>query len=433
MNNILQEQEDWDELFELITDKQLTPIIGKEIYRFRDGENLVLLDEYLSAQLLSSFKATDQAAMPLTQAINYLVNEKNVKPGNLIRSLKSMTRDINHEFPLLADFLSIKELNYFLNTEVYYNVLENNLHSITNEPVESINWSDKGFKDCDPLKGLKAPLIFNVFGSLDSVELALSEEELLEFTGNFYEKIKSTPNILEALNKNLLFVGCSFPEWMVRFILRLLSNQPLHEWGSDNSKRQIIIINDDNEFHTKENEFLKNLDVVTFQGTTSDFVTEMSKRWSEKNPNKIRRKKIFLSYTSADRTAVENLKKAIEENSDLTCWYDQRELAPGNEFDTLIAQSIRDSILFIPLISANSLAHKDGYVQKEWDTAHTLTTYRKIDNVPGDFIIPIIIDDTSVTDDNIKTFFPGLSAGTVPQGNPGNEFITNLKKTLNLI
>ena len=431
MNDILSEQDDWDELFDLITHNQLTPFLGKEIYRFRDGENLILLDEYLSAQLLSFFKVTDKPAMPLTQAINYLANEENIKPGKIIQSLKSLTKGINHEFPLLTDFLSIKELNYFLNTEVYYNVLENNLHAITNETVKSINWSDKVFADCDSLEDLKSPLIFNVFGSLDSVDLALSEEELLEFTGNFYENLKSTPNILKALNKNLLFVGCSFPDWMVRFILRLLSNQPLHEWGSD--KRQIIIINDDSEFSERQNEFLKNLDIVTYQGSTNDFVTEMSKRWSEKNPNKVRRKKIFLSYTSADRGAVENLKKAIEEKSDLTCWYDQRELAPGNEFDTLIAQSIRDSVLFIPLISANSLAHKDGYVQKEWDTAHTLTTYRKIDNVPGDFIIPIVIDDTSVKDDSIKTFFPGLSAGVVPQGNPDEEFISNLKKTLNLI
>ena len=52
MENILSEPEDWDELFELITDDQLTPIIGKEIYRFRDGENLILLDEYLSQKLL---------------------------------------------------------------------------------------------------------------------------------------------------------------------------------------------------------------------------------------------------------------------------------------------------------------------------------------------------------------------------------------------
>lgn len=432
MENILSEPEDWDELFELITDEQLTPIIGKEIYRFRDGENLILLDEYLSQKLLESFKISDQPPMSLTQAINYLVNGKNVNQANIIKSLKSLTREINHEFPLLTDLLSIKGLNYFLNTEIYYNVLENNLNSITNERVEPINWSVKGFKDCDSLKGLKAPLIFNVFGSLNSVDLALSEEEMLEFTGNFYEKIRSTPNILEALNKNLLFIGCSFPEWMVRFILRLLSNQPLRQWGDENSNRQIIIINDDNEFHSKQNEFLRNLKVVTFQGNTSDFVTEMSKRWSEKNPNKIRRKKIFLSYTSDDREAVETLKKAIEENSDLSCWYDQREIPPGNPFDTAIAKSIRESILFIPLISANSLTHKDRYVQKEWDTAHTLTTYRKIDNIPGDFIIPIVIDDTSVSDESIKTFFPGLSVGLVPQGKPGDEFIANLKKSLNL-
>jgi TIR domain/SIR2-like domain len=432
MNNTFSTDDDWDELFGLITKKQLTPILGKEIYKFRDGGKLILLDDFLSQQILASYNIKDQPSLTLIQAINYLVNEQKVRSGTLCNKLLALTANIKNDFPLLTDLLSIKGQNYFLNTEIYYNVLENILHNITNETVQSINWSDKGFTDCGSLEGLNSPLIFNIFGSLNSVALALSEEQLLEFTGNYYEKIRSTPNIQLALNKNLLFIGCSFPEWMVRFILRLLSNQPLHEWGSDSSNRQIIIINDDNEFRARQNAFLKNLDVVTYPGTTEDFVTELSKRWNEKNPNKIRRKKIFLSYTGTDRPAVETFKKAIEESCDLACWYDQREIAPGNLFDTLIAQNLRDSILFIPLISENSLAHKDGYVQKEWDMADTLNTYRKIDNVPGDFIIPVVIDNTSLTDVRIKTFFPLLSLGVAPQGNPGNEFINNLKKTLNL-
>ncbi|HEX7456978.1 MAG TPA: toll/interleukin-1 receptor domain-containing protein [Ginsengibacter sp.] len=432
MNKNLSEQSDWDELLDFITDRQLTPILGKEMYKFKQDDLLMPVDEYLSRQILELNKVTDQPALTLTQAVNYLVNEKKVKTMDIIRKLKLMIKEINFEFPLLSQFLSITDLNYYINTAVYNNVLENNLTTIRKQTATSINFSiNEPFSDCDDLDKLRVPFVFNVFGSLlNTVDPALSEEDMLEYTGHFKEKIKNATNIINALkNKNLLFLGCDFPDWMVRFILRLLSNEPMHDWGS---KRTIIVVNDMSDVRKKQYEFLKNYDVVTYDGNTKDFVEELSSRWKQKNPSSVKNKMIFLSYTVKDKDAVENLKKAIEGINNVTCWYDNREIVPGDDFKTEIAKNIKSADLFIPLISANSLMHKDGYVQLEWFTADNVNTFRKIDGNTGKYLMPVVIDDTNPYDNNVPKYFSELSIGKVPAGNPGEEFINHVKETLNL-
>jgi TIR domain/SIR2-like domain len=432
MNKNLLEQSDWDELLDFISDRQLTPILGKEIYKFRQDDLLIPVDEYLSKQILALNNVTDQSSLTLTQAVNYLVNEKKVKTMDIIRKLKLMIKEINFEFPLLTQFLNIKELNYYINTAVYNNVLENNLTAIRKQTPDSINFSiNEPFSDCDDLDKLRAPFVFNVFGSLlNTVDPALSEEDMLEYTGHFKERIKNATNIINALkNKNLLFIGCSFPDWMVRFVLRLLSNEPMHDWGS---KRTIIVVNDMSEIRKTQYEFLKNYDVVTYPGNTDDFVQELSNRWKQKNPSTVKNKMIFLSYTVKDKEAVENLKKAIEGINNVTCWYDNRDIVPGDDFKTEIAKNIKSADLFIPLISANSLMHKDGYVQLEWFTADNVNTFRKIDGNTGKYLMPVVIDDTNPYDNNVPKYFSELSIGKVPAGNPGQEFINQVRETLHL-
>ncbi|KAA9041261.1 toll/interleukin-1 receptor domain-containing protein [Ginsengibacter hankyongi] len=432
MNKNLSEQSDWDELLDFITDRQLTPILGKEMYKFKQDDLLIPVDEYLSQQMLGQYHISDQQELTLTQAVNYLVNEKKVKTMDIIRKLKLMLREINFEFPLLTQFLSITDLNYYVNTAVYNNVLENNLSAIRKQAATSINFSiNEPFSDADDLDKLKAPFVFNVFGSLlNTVDPALSEEDMLEYTGHFKERIKNSANIINALkNKNLLFLGCAFPDWMVRFILRLLSNEPMHDWGS---KRTIIVVNDMSDVKKKQYEFLKNYDVVTYEGNTKDFVEELTTRWKQKNPASVKNKMVFLSYTVKDKEAVENLKKAIEGISNVTCWYDNREIVPGDDFKTEIAKNIKSADLFIPLISANSLLHKDGYVQLEWFTADNVNTFRKIDGNTSKYLMPVVIDDTNPYDNNVPKYFSELSIGKVPAGNPGQEFINQIRETLNL-
>jgi hypothetical protein len=432
MNKTLSEQNDWDELLDFITDHRLTPILGKEIYKFKKNDILIPVEEYLSDKLLESNQVNGQHALSLTKAVNYLVNEKKIRIMDITRKLKSLVKEIHFEFPLLTEFLEITDLNYYVNTGVYNNVLESNLAEIRRQVATSINFSiNEPFSDCDDLEKLKAPFVFNVFGSLlSTVDPALSEEDMLEYVGYFKEKMKNAINIIHALkNKNLLFIGCSFPDWMVRFILRLLSNEAMRDWGT---KRTIMVVNDISELRNIQYEFLRNYDVVTYEGDTSDFVRELSRQWKQRNPSTVKNKMIFLSYTIKDKEAVENLKRAIEGIDNVTCWYDNREITPGDDFKTEIAKNIKSADLFIPLISENSLMHKDGYVQLEWFTADNVNTFRKIDGNTGKYLMPVVIDDTNPYDKNVPKYFSELSIGKVPQGKPGQEFINHLRETLNL-
>ncbi len=433
MNKILAEQSDWDELLDFISDRQLTPVIGKEMYKFRKDDTLTPIDNYLSQQLLELNKVTDQPPLTLTEAVNFLVNEKRVKTMDIIRKLKSLVKEIDFDFPLISEFLSINGLNYYINTAVYNNVLENKISEVRKQNATSINFSiNEPFSDCDDLERLQQPFVFNVFGSLlNTVDPALSEEDLLEYTGFFKEKISNATNIINALkNKNLLFLGCAFPDWMIRFVLRLLSHEPMHDWGT---KRTILIINDKTEAREKQYEFLKNYDVVTYEGDTNAFVHELSSRWKQRNPESIKSKMVFLSYTIKDKEAVENLKKSIETINNVTCWYDNREIVAGDNFKTEIAKNIKSADLFIPLISGNSLNHKDGYVQIEWFTADNVNTFRKIDGNKDKYLMPVVIDDTNPYDNNVPKYFSELSIGKVPMGNPNEEFIKQVRETLNLI
>lgn len=430
MNKVLSDQSDWDELLEFISEKQVTPIIGKEIYKFTEADSLTPFDDYLSRQLLQASNVKDAPPLPLTEAVSYLMSERRMKPMDVTRKLKTLVKEVGFQFPLLTKLLQITDLQYFINTSVYNNVLEQKLRDVRGVDPTSINFSiNEPFSDCEDLEKLKQPFVFNVFGSLlHTVDAALSEEDMLEYTGYFKEKMSGAANIVNALrNHNLLFIGCAFPDWMVRFILRLLSNEPLQEWGS---RRNIVVVNDNSSERKGQFDFLRKYDVVTYDGGTAEFVEELSTRWASLNPSTQKSKKIFLSYTVKDREAVEAMKQSLESLQNVSCWYDNREIAPGDDFKMEIAKSIKEADLFIPLISANSLQHKDGYVQLEWLTADNVNTFRKIDGSKAKYLMPVVIDDTNPYDTSVPKYFSELSIGKVPQGHPGTDFLNQVRETL---
>ncbi len=433
MNKLLSDQYDWDELIEFIAEKNLITIIGKEMYKYEDAGRLVSIDHYLGTQLLQSFKVNEFQSTSLAEAMDFLVNQRAIKPMDIIRRLKSIVKEVSFSFPLLNTLLSISELEYFVNTTVYNSLLEKKIYEARREAATSINFSiNQAFDDCGNLEKLTEPFVFNVFGSLlNTVDPALSEDDMLEYVSAFPEKMSGRTNIINALKtKHLLFIGCAFPDWLNRFVLRLLSNEPLHDWGR---RRRIILVNDRSESQQKQLDSLHNYDVVTFEGETKDFVEELSRQWKEKNPVNNKKKSIFLSYTTLDRAAVETLKRTIEDSGNISCWYDKREIMAGDDFKTEIAKGIKSADLFIPLISSNSLLHKDGYVQQEWFTADNVNTFRKIEGNTEKYLMPIVIDETNPYDVNVPKYFSELSIGKVLNGAAGPEFIQQLKQTLNLI
>jgi len=72
-------------------------------------------------------------------------------------------------------------------------------------------------------------------------------------------------------------------------------------------------------------------------------------------------------------------------------WFDQSELVGGDAWDAKIRGQIKACALFVPVISANTQARREGYFRIEWKLA-AQRTHAIADGTP--FLLPVMIDDT---------------------------------------
>ena len=434
MDNSLPIPINWKELLKNISAGNVIPVIGNEVYKFMLNDSLTGIDNYLSDKLLKDNNLSSLKPLTLAEAVDYLSKQKDLTVKEVNERLKDAVDEMDFEFPVMKEFLSIDQLFFYLNTTVYSSILEKNIKAARNLSATSINFSIRSkFKDCDDLETLSRPMVFNVFGSFESADPALTEEEMLEFTASFKERMNVYASaLLENLKeKSLLFLGCTHPDWLIRFFLRVLSNERINEWIDRPS--QIIAVNDPSDYRDKQYEFFKNYNVHTYDGNVSDFVEELTSQWRTLNPDRINQKLIFLSYNQEDRLAVENLKNALTTIKNVTCWYDKEQLHSGDNFDLIIIDKIRKADLFIPLISKNSLNKEEKYVVDEWFKADTVNKMREIDGRKDKYLMPIVIDNSELNNSLVKKFYPITSIEPVPDGKPNQAFIDRVKATLNLI
>ena len=74
-------------------------------------------------------------------------------------------------------------------------------------------------------------------------------------------------------------------------------------------------------------------------------------------------------------------------------WFDaDGGLEHGDEWDAKIRRQIKECVLFIPVISANTQSRHEGYFRLEWE----LASQRALSIASGvPFILPVVIDDTA--------------------------------------
>ncbi len=102
-------------------------------------------------------------------------------------------------------------------------------------------------------------------------------------------------------------------------------------------------------------------------------------------------KAVFLSYASQDAEAAKKICDALRA-AGVEVWFDaDGGLEHGDEWDAKIRRQIKECVLFLPIISANTQAREEGYFRIEWDLAAERA--RGIASGVA-FILPVVIDDT---------------------------------------
>src|SRR5258706_15355007 len=97
---------------------------------------------------------------------------------------------------------------------------------------------------------------------------------------------------------------------------------------------------------------------------------------------------VFLSYAAQDRPAAQSLRDALS-GLGLEVWYDESELGGGDAWDQKIRRQIRECTYFMPIVSAQTEARREGYFRREWrlavDGSHDMAA-------DGMFLLPVVID-----------------------------------------
>ena len=134
---------------------------------------------------------------------------------------------------------------------------------------------------------------------------------------------------------------------------------------------------------------------------------------------------VFLSYAHEDTAAAQRIAEALRA-AGVEVWFDaDGGLQHGDEWDHKIRRQIKECVLFIPLISANTQARHEGYFRIEWNLAAE-RSQGIAQGVP--FILPVAIDDTREPDALIPDLFRRVQWTRLPAGHVPSEVQARLLK-----
>ena len=406
----------WDDLLARVINKDVIPVIGQDLYlaRTKEGKD-VLLYRYLTDKLAQFIDLTPRGEKSYTFSevvLHYLKRSPNDFLG--VRRFLSKNLAQIHMAPKgpLWKLARIKPFSLFINTS-YDPFLLNALNAVRSYPTIALQhtYQEKctsyiNVKLFNMLENSRHTLLLNIFGSIDkNMRPAYTEKDILETLVGFQRDMEIDPRnplFLTLKAKSLLFIGCAYDDWLYRFFIRTLSNEPYTTSNNFLSKKFIA-----DDFSAPSNaklaDFLEANDSEVYNGNSENFINNLFERMASDCPESVILDenlpnipgKVFISYHSDDRPAAQRLASHLREDG-VKVWLDKWEMRPGDEVDKTIIKDINKCPVFIPLISEKAKqVQREGdtgvkYHIREWEWAYSR-------NVSGDnprLIIPVKIDDT---------------------------------------
>jgi hypothetical protein len=404
----------WDDLLDYVEDGRVIPILGPDLLSIQQpgGEKLLLR---FAAERLAERLSIPVVNMPQDDGLNQVVCRYLGKGGrreDIYPQLRRVMKDLQLPTPEpLKKLAQIRHFNLYV-TMTFDLLLEQALNEERfggTPKTETLAYAPNNVQDltCEMAK-LERPTVYHLLGRLSaSPDYAITEEDTLEFLYSMQAEAKR-PHLLfdELKNKNLLIIGSSFPDWLVRFFIRIAKSGRL---STPRDAREILV---DERLRQDKSLvlFLQHFSYRTqfFEGGgAAEFVDEFLSRYKERYPadepvspdSETRADKsvpdmqpgsIFLSYASEDVAAVRKIRDALE-GVGLDVWFDKRQLEWGDKFDEKIKRNIRDCSFFAPVISASTQTRSEGYFRLEWKLA--VERAMQISDSKA-FILPIALDET---------------------------------------
>ncbi len=266
--------------------------------------------------------------------------------------------------------------------------------------------------------------VLYLFGKARPTPLfAIHDEDVLEYAHNIIADGSHAPTaFLGALrDRSLLIVGCNFPDWLSRFVLRATRKGRLadpkggREWLVEGLGQEDPFVGFLGNY-SPETEAL-NVDPV-------QFVDELYRRWvAEQKPAPAAAttngaagvamtaattggaaaadahvsmpspdsKMFFISYSrTTDLAHAQALKDALMQQLSVGAdeiWFDRETLEPGDIYTQRILDGIRSCRYFVPLVSRAATGREKAFVFREWDEAT-----QQLPEMNRKYLLPLVVD-----------------------------------------
>jgi TIR domain/SIR2-like domain len=443
----------WEDLLDYIQDGKVAPVVGHELIQAEYQGRPVSLQRLLAERLAEREKLSVEWTrhFELNDAVvSYLANPQ-AKLVGLYDRIAGLLRGLTPPFPIPEGLLllaRITPLDLFVSL-TFDSLLARAVDQarfggepVTREIEFSINQSTAAQNEALKVRPGDAPIVFNLFGrAVSKSDFAIHDEDTLEFIHRLVSGDVAPPEWLlsELRNRHLLIVGVHLPDWLERFLLRAATRDRLRV-----AQRAYFIAGENAPSDAALTQFLhrfgRETSIAAFEGTASEFVTELHARWTSRHPeataaaaapaaSQFPRGSIFISYGRENLPAVERLHQAITALGG-DAWFDRAELTAGDQWEKKILPQIQREVrLFVPVISDRTAGRSEGYVFREWREA--LERSKKI--VGRKFIVPVVVDDDYQGDlrryNSLMDEFPAFQdfhVGRAPGGEPDEQ----LRQTL---
>jgi len=417
-----------DDLLEFVEDGKVVPIIGEELLLVRaDGEQIPLY-RYIAKKLAERLEIP-AGALPKGPSLNAVVCHY-LRTGGVPEEVYPKIRPIVNQARLeppeaLLQLASIDRFKLFV-ALTFDSLLASAIDQVRfagESRTLELAYSPKNAQDLPgPIDELRQPVVYHLFGKMSAQpDYVITEEDTLEFLHQMQSKRMGADNLFDALRDNhLLFIGCTFPDWLSRFLLRIAKSRQLSLRRTEMELLVGSLAGGDGDLVV----FLRHFSPRTKIAPCSpaEFVGELAARYRRRaelrdvgapgrtavrlvdqvaDPG-MEAGAIFISYTREDHPAARRLRDFLEDEAGIDVWLDDRRLEAGDDWDHQIRRNIKNCSYFVPLISSASTRRHEGYFRREW----ALAAERAMNFAPSvPFILPVVIDETSADTDGIPEGF----------------------------
>jgi hypothetical protein len=392
----------------------------------KNDQLYINLYKYLAIKIWDIF---GKGELPRVVSMNNIVlqiQQLNTSENDINIAIREEIRNLTDDQIMLEPLRKLVRINGFetIITVNIDNFLERAFAAEGKRVNASLNFSiPSPAIDYSNRKDKALATIFNLMGNIEGFNFAITDEQCLEYI--FMLQNGNSPLSKELFDtihqKNILFAGSSFPDWFMRFFIRVISSERYK-----NSIKTKYVACDNTLNDPGLLSFLENLatrvipiasgshafDVNICYKNVIEFIDDIyihCNNSGEPKRNEIRYREIpFISYSRDDKAFAERLKNEFEKNG-IRVFFDEDSLQTGDQYNQIIRKYIKDCDFFVALISENAIKDKARYVyEKEWRSAIVLNGYKD-----QPYIRPYIIDKTLPTDERIPEEIRNLNIAVI--------------------